>query len=121
MQYLTESRGESEGEEEAEKEAGASSGACPGILRRAAGRRWHTTVGPSFEYRQRLPEDPTPRKTCTQCGFVNYENPKVVCGSVLTLNGEDGSSDNDFIVLGRRNIQPRQGYWGIPAGTYFDV
>ena len=49
------------------------------------------------------------------------ENPKVVCGSVLTLNGEDGSSDNDFIVLGRRNIQPRQGYWGIPAGTYFDV
>ena len=52
------------------------------------------------------------------------ENPKLVCGSVLTVKGQDGDgpsdgASGDLIVLGRRNIQPRRGFWGIPAGTYF--
>ena len=37
------------------------------------------------------------------------ENPKVVCGSILTVGGN--------IVLGRRAIEPRRGFWGIPAGV----
>lgn len=60
------------------------------------------------------------------CPYVGCpdENPKVVCGSVLTVKGEDGDgpsngASTDLIVLGRRNIRPRRGFWGIPAGTYF--
>ncbi|CAB1101663.1 unnamed protein product [Ectocarpus sp. CCAP 1310/34] len=43
------------------------------------------------------------------------ENPKVICGSVLTAKGGADGTD-DFYVLGRRSIQPRRGLWGIPAG-----
>lgn len=63
--------------------------------------------------------------------WVTDENPKVVCGSVLMAKaerssspsqvGDDGVSvatqDEDMFVLGRRTIHPRQGFWGIPAGT----
>ncbi|CAN0181220.1 unnamed protein product [Ectocarpus sp. 6 AP-2014] len=70
---------------------------------------------PSFEYKVQSTDDPKPRKTCTTCGFVNYENPKVICGSVLTAKGGADGKD-DFYVLGRRSIQPRRGFWGIPAG-----
>lgn len=50
------------------------------------------------------------------------ENPRVVCGSVLTLKGGgnnegDSHGKNDLIVLGRRTIEPRRGFWGIPAGA----
>lgn len=49
------------------------------------------------------------------------ENPKVVCGSVLTVEaggGGDGAlgSGERLFVLGRRTIHPRRGCWGIPAG-----
>ncbi|CAM9130122.1 unnamed protein product [Ectocarpus fasciculatus] len=75
------------------------------------------TALPSFEYKVQSTEDPKLRKTCATCGFVNYENPKVICGSVLTAKGGEEADGNDgFYVLGRRNIQPRRGFWGIPAG-----
>ncbi|CAM9265347.1 unnamed protein product [Ectocarpus sp. 4 AP-2014] len=70
---------------------------------------------PSFEYKVQSIDDPKARKTCTTCGFVNYENPRVICGSVLTAKGGADGND-DFYVLGRRSIQPRRGFWGIPAG-----
>ena len=48
------------------------------------------------------------RSVCEHCGFVNYQNPKIVVGSVVRHNGK--------ILLCRRAIEPRRGYWTIPAG-----
>jgi ADP-ribose pyrophosphatase YjhB (NUDIX family) len=58
---------------------------------------------------RRVPEgDDRPRLTCPDCGFVAYENPKVVVGSVV-LHG-------DRVLLCRRAIEPRRGFWTLPAG-----
>ena len=45
---------------------------------------------------------------CDRCGFVDYANPKIVAGSVVTRG--------DLILLCRRAIEPRKGYWTLPAG-----
>lgn len=47
---------------------------------------------------------------CSGCERVHYENPKVVCATVAI------SCDSKRVLLARRKIWPRQGYWGIPAG-----
>jgi len=52
--------------------------------------------------------DSFPRHVCTACGKVHYINPLVVVGCVP----ESGSR----ILLCRRAIEPRKGYWTIPAG-----
>ena len=52
--------------------------------------------------------DDRPRLTCPDCGYVAYENPKVVVGAVCTWE--------DKILLCKRAIEPRIGYWTIPAG-----
>ena len=58
---------------------------------------------------RRMPDgDDRERLTCADCGFIAYENPKVVVGSVV---GMDGS-----VLLCRRAIEPRRGFWTIPAG-----
>ena len=57
----------------------------------------------------RVPEgDTLPRLVCEACGFIHYVNPKVVVGAVCTWRDE--------ILLCRRAIEPRLGYWTIPAG-----
>lgn len=57
-----------------------------------------------------VPEgDDRERLTCADCGFVAYENPKVVVGSVVAA--ADGR-----ILLCRRAIEPRLGFWTLPAG-----
>jgi ADP-ribose pyrophosphatase YjhB (NUDIX family) len=48
------------------------------------------------------------RQVCLDCGFINYENPKVVVGSVVVWD--------DRILLCRRAIDPRLGFWTLPAG-----
>jgi ADP-ribose pyrophosphatase YjhB (NUDIX family) len=53
--------------------------------------------------------DDRERLACPDCGFIHYENPKVVVGSVV--HAEDGR-----ILLCRRAIQPRKGFWTLPAG-----
>lgn len=45
---------------------------------------------------------------CPDCGHVAYENPKIVVGSVVV-------SDNQ-VLLCRRAIEPRHGFWTLPAG-----
>lgn len=58
---------------------------------------------------RRVPEgDDRPRRVCAECGFVDYENPKIVVGSVCFWQ--------DRILLCRRAIDPRKGYWTLPAG-----
>ncbi len=60
-------------------------------------------------FSRKVPEgDSLPRDVCERCGFVAYENPKIVAGAVVRA-GED-------ILLCRRAIEPRRGFWTIPAG-----
>jgi ADP-ribose pyrophosphatase YjhB (NUDIX family) len=49
-----------------------------------------------------------PRWVCDQCGDIHYENPKLVVGCIPTFE--------DRILLCRRAIEPRYGYWTLPAG-----
>lgn len=52
--------------------------------------------------------DSLERMVCDSCGFIAYENPKVVVGAVVSWQ--------DKILLCRRAIDPRKGFWTIPAG-----
>ena len=45
---------------------------------------------------------------CTACGEIHYENPINVVGT-LPVWGEQ-------VLLCRRNIEPRYGFWTLPAG-----
>ena len=48
------------------------------------------------------------RQVCVTCGYVAYENPKIVVGSVVAEAGR--------VLLCKRAIEPRSGYWTLPAG-----
>ncbi len=62
--------------------------------------------GPSIH---RVPDgDNRERLVCPDCGYVVYENPKPIVGAVCVWE--------DKILLCRRAIPPRLGYWTIPAG-----
>ena len=52
------------------------------------------------------------RFVCENCGVVHYENPKMVVGSIPVW--DDG--DQPCVLLCRRAIEPRHGYWTLPAG-----
>jgi ADP-ribose pyrophosphatase YjhB (NUDIX family) len=52
--------------------------------------------------------DDRPRLVCAACGFIDYQNPRVVVGSV--------ASWGERILMCRRAINPRRGYWTLPAG-----
>ena len=57
----------------------------------------------------RVPDgDNRARRICEDCGFIAYENPRIVAGSVVRHDGR--------ILLCRRAIEPRHGFWTIPAG-----
>ena len=56
-----------------------------------------------------MPEgDTRTRLVCTDCGYIAYENPKVVVGAVCLWE--------DKVLMCRRAIGPREGFWTIPAG-----
>lgn len=85
--------------------SGSSSGSCPDPDALAP------TRGPVA---LRVPEgDDRLRRVCDDCGFIYYENPKVIVGAVCTWTREDG--EDQFLMI-RRGIEPRLGYWSIPAG-----
>src|SRR3546814_9733227 len=54
------------------------------------------------------PGEDRERLVCDSCGFINYVNPKIVVGSVALWE--------DRILLCRRAIEPRDGWWTLPAG-----
>lgn len=59
--------------------------------------------------RQIPPGDHLPRFVCAACGTIHYQNPKLVAGCVPEVVG-------GRILLCRRAIEPRLGFWTIPAG-----
>lgn len=52
--------------------------------------------------------DNLPRYICKACQTIHYQNPKVVVGCLPVYA--------DQIVLCRRAIEPRKGFWNLPAG-----
>ena len=54
------------------------------------------------------PGDSLPRYVCDACGEIHYQNPKLVVGAIPEHDGR--------ILLCRRAIEPRYGYWTLPAG-----
>jgi ADP-ribose pyrophosphatase YjhB (NUDIX family) len=54
------------------------------------------------------PGDTLERWVCDQCGEIHYQNPRLVVGCVPEFETR--------ILLCRRAIEPRYGYWTLPAG-----
>jgi ADP-ribose pyrophosphatase YjhB (NUDIX family) len=52
--------------------------------------------------------DERERLVCVRCGHIDYQNPKIVVGSVVTAG--------DRVLLCKRAIEPRRGHWTLPAG-----
>jgi ADP-ribose pyrophosphatase YjhB (NUDIX family) len=69
--------------------------------------RYCSACGGTLEV-QRPPGDDRDRHVCGACGIVHYRNPKIVVGAVCTWL--------DRLLLCRRAIEPRAGFWTIPAG-----
>lgn len=63
-------------------------------------------AGPSVET---IPAgDNRPRLQCPECGYIAYSNPKMVVGAVCTWE--------ERFLMCRRAIEPRLGFWTVPAG-----
>ncbi|WP_263145387.1 NUDIX hydrolase [Pseudomonas sp. RIT-PI-AD] len=58
---------------------------------------------------QRIPAgDNRLRYICDACSLIHYQNPRIVAGCLPVWNGQ--------VLLCRRAIEPRRGYWTLPAG-----
>jgi ADP-ribose pyrophosphatase YjhB (NUDIX family) len=57
----------------------------------------------------KVPEDDNrPRAVCPACGHIHYVNPLNVVGTLPVWG--------DKVLLCKRNIEPRKGFWTLPAG-----
>ena len=65
---------------------------------RCGGRLRETVL--ETESRQRL--------VCEQCGHIFYQNPKLVAGAIPVQDGK--------VIMLRRGIDPRKGFWTFPGG-----
>ncbi|AYC31977.1 NUDIX domain-containing protein [Pseudomonas cavernae] len=54
------------------------------------------------------PGDNRLRYVCSQCQTIHYQNPRIVAGCLPVWE--------DRVLLCRRAIEPRRGYWTLPAG-----
>src|SRR3981081_2861150 len=54
------------------------------------------------------PGDHLPRYICDSCGTIPYQTPQLIAGCVPDYQGK--------ILLCRRAIEPRRGFWTVPAG-----
>ncbi len=58
---------------------------------------------------KKIPQgDNRERSVCTQCGTIHYVNPRIIAGCLPTFEGK--------ILLCKRAIEPRKGFWTLPAG-----
>lgn len=61
------------------------------------------------QVKYQIPEgDDKPRAICQSCYTIHYENPKIVNACIVEHEGK--------ILLGKRTIEPRSGFWNVPAG-----
>lgn len=61
------------------------------------------------EVKYQIPSgDDKPRAICQRCFTIQYENPKIVNACIVEHEGK--------ILLGKRTIEPRSGFWNVPAG-----
>ena len=66
-----------------------------------------SACGASVAYQ--VPEDDNrERAVCTECGTIHYQNPKIIAGTLPVWK--------DQVLLCKRAIEPRRGYWTLPAG-----
>lgn len=56
--------------------------------------------------------DNRPRYVCTSCATIHYQNPKMVLGSIPVWEKEGQVQ----VLLCKRAIEPRYGFWTLPAG-----
>lgn len=54
------------------------------------------------------PGDSLLRYVCDECGEIHYQNPKLVVGAIPEWEGR--------VLICKRAIEPRYGYWTLPAG-----
>jgi len=58
---------------------------------------------------QKVPiDDNRPRYVCCVCDTIHYQNPNIVAGTIPVYENK--------ILLCRRAIEPRHGFWTLPAG-----
>lgn len=58
----------------------------------------------------KVPEhDNLPRFVCEHCATIHYSNPKIVAGCLPVYQ-------DTYVLLCKRAIEPRLGYWTLPAG-----
>jgi 8-oxo-dGTP diphosphatase len=69
--------------------------------------RYCPRCGGGLDKRVVKPTEPE-RLVCQSCSFIFYQDPKVVAGTVFTLNGG--------IVLLKRGVEPSMGKWVFPGG-----
>ena len=60
------------------------------------------------------PGEDRERRVCDHCAFVDYRNPRIVVGSVVTWTPPEGGEPR--FLMCRRAIEPRRGFWTLPAG-----
>lgn len=61
------------------------------------------------EVEHKIPEDDNrPRFVCISCETIHYQNPNIVAGTIPVYG--------DQVLLCKRAIEPRYGYWTLPAG-----
>jgi ADP-ribose pyrophosphatase YjhB (NUDIX family) len=71
--------------------------------------RYCRHCGAAAEHRAPGQGDEHERAVCPACGTIHYVNPLLVVGTVPVL-------DDGRVLLCRRAIQPRRGYWTLPSG-----
>jgi ADP-ribose pyrophosphatase YjhB (NUDIX family) len=54
------------------------------------------------------PGDNRPRHCCAACGTIHYQNPRLILGTIPVWGSR--------VLLCRRAIEPRYGFWTLPAG-----
>ena len=57
----------------------------------------------------KIPEgDSLPRSVCLECHTIHYQNPRIIAGTLPIWQNQ--------VLLCKRAIAPREGYWTLPAG-----
>lgn len=63
----------------------------------------------SFDFERRVPHGDThARMVCRQCSWIHYENPRVIVAALCLWQNQ--------VLLCRRAIAPRYGFWTLPGG-----